>query len=353
MATVSLSDLNRITQELIEAVGTSPENAAIVTRVLVGAHLTGHDSHGLQHLPRYLEETEKGEIVADADPTVIEETASTARVRGNWGWGHVTADFVAELAVKKALDTGVALVSAVECNHIGRLGDYVEQAAAKDCIGLFMSGGNAEELATAAPFGGARAVLSPNPVAIAFPSDPDQPVVLDIATTIAAGGKIALAKAKGQDIPSGWIIDNAGRPSTKPQDYYDGGAILPFGEHKGFGFMVAAEIWGRILSGADEFSETPHGGTHFRHCGISFLAVSAGLFSDNGSFRSRTSELAKRVRAVPPQDGFDRVRMPGDVEHDTRVARDAAGSIEIPDDTWSQIVQAGERFARAPIPGLG
>src|SRR5262249_60029161 len=120
MTAPPLPDLTRITQELVEAVGTPPDAAAIVTRVLVGAHRSGHDSHGVQHLPRYLQEVEKGEIVADARPSIVEDTTSAARVRGNWAWGHVTADFVSHLAASKALDTGVALVSAVECNHIGR-----------------------------------------------------------------------------------------------------------------------------------------------------------------------------------------------------------------------------------------
>lgn len=347
MPAIALADLMRITQELVEASGTPPDSAAIVTRVLVGAHRTGHDSHGLQHLPRYLEEVKEGEIVADAWPSVIEETASTASVRGNWAWGHITANFVSELAVKKAQETGVALVSAVECNHIGRLGDYVEIAATQGCIGIFMSGGNAEETATAAPFGGAKAVLSPNPVAIAFPAEADHPVLIDFATTVAAGGKIALAKAKGNEIPEGWIIDKAGRASTRPQDYYDGGALLPFGEHKGFGVMVAAEVLGRILSGADDFSNTERGGTYFRHCGISVLAIRAGIFSSNGAFQERTSQLAQRVRSIPPRDGFARVMMPGDFEYETRVERDSTGYIDIPDETWNELVRAGAQLGRS------
>jgi LDH2 family malate/lactate/ureidoglycolate dehydrogenase len=297
-------------------------------------------------LPRYLQEVEKGEIVADARPSILFETASAARVRGNWAWGHVTADFVTQLAVTKALDTGVALVSAVECNHIGRLGEYVETAAARGCIGILTSGGNAEELATAAPFGGAKAVLAPNPIGIGFPTGDGHPVVIDFATTVAAGGKIALAKAKGAEIPPGWIIDRDGRSSTRPDDYYDGGALLPFGEHKGFGVMVTAEILGRILSGADDFSETERGGTYFRHCGISFLAVRADIFSTDGAFAARTGELADRIRGIPPRDGFERVLMPGDFEHEARGARDRDGSIDIPDETWNELLAAGARLGR-------
>jgi LDH2 family malate/lactate/ureidoglycolate dehydrogenase len=344
LITITIDELSATIQSLVEAVGTPSDHAKVVTRLLVGSHLAGHDSHGLQHLPRYLEEAQNGLIVPSARPEIVSETPSASLVRGNWGWGHVTADYVMELAVRKALVGGVSMVSAVECNHIGRLGDYVEVAASRGCIGILMSGGNAEELATAAPFGGAKAVLAPNPVGMAFPAEPEHPVLVDFATTIVAGGKVALAKAKGAKIPIGWIIDKAGNPSTEPNDYYDGGALLPFGEHKGFGVMVAAEILGRILSGADDHATTEHGGTYFRHCGITFLAIRANLFGD--SFAARTSELAQRVRAVPPQGQVEKVMMPGDYEHTTRTERVRDGSIQIPESTWDEVVASARGLGR-------
>jgi LDH2 family malate/lactate/ureidoglycolate dehydrogenase len=338
LITITIEELAATIQSLVEAVGTPTESAVVVTRLLVGAHLAGHDSHGLQHLPRYLEEAQKGEIVASARPEIVSDTPAASLVRGNWTWGHVTADYVMALAVQKALASGVSMVSAVECNHIGRLGDYVEIAAAKGCIGILTSGGNSEELATAAPFGGAKAVLSPNPLGMAFPADPDHPVLVDFATTMVAGGKVALAKAKGAKIPLGWIIDRSGHPSSEPDDYYDGGALLPFGEHKGFGIMVAAEILGRILSGSDNHSNTEHGGTYFRHYGITFLAIRANLF-DN-SFAARTSELAQRIRAVPPQPHVENVMMPGDYEYAARTERKRVGTVEIPESTWEAVVNS-------------
>src|SRR5205807_8293500 len=169
-------------------------------------------------------------------------------------------------------------------------------------------------LVTAAPYGGRKALLAPNPIAIGFPVAEQSPLIVDFATTRVAGGKIALAKAKGESIPLGWIIDSAGEPSTHPDDYYNGGALLPFGEHKGFGIMVAIEILGRILSGADAFSDTLHGGTYFRHVGITLIAIDSGVFTTASDFAQRTAELATRGRAVPPAAGFDRVMMPGDFE---------------------------------------
>lgn len=344
LITVTIDELRALVQSLVEAVGTPTENATVVTRLIVGSHLAGHDSHGVQHLPRYLEEAQNGLIMPAAEPQVISDSPAAGLVSGNWGWGHVTADYVMRLAVEKASASGVAMVSAVECNHIGRLGDYVEEAAAKGCIGILTSGGNAEELATAAPFGGAKAVLAPNPIAFAFPADAGHPVLVDFATTIVAGGKLALAKAKGAKVPLGWIIDKQGVPTTDPNDYYNGGALLPFGEHKGFGIMVAAEILGRILSGADDHSNTEHGGTYFKHCGITFVAIRANLF--DGSFAARTSELARRVRAVPPQAEVEGVMMPGDYEYKARAERMRNGKIEIPESTWEEVVSAAHHLGR-------
>jgi LDH2 family malate/lactate/ureidoglycolate dehydrogenase len=342
LITVTIDELTSTVQRLVEAVGTPSDNARVVTRLLVGSHLAGHDSHGVQHLARYLEEAQNGLIVPSAQPEVVSDSPSAARVRGNWGWGHVTADYTMRLAVEKASATGVAMVSAVECNHIGRLGDYVEEAVAKGCIGILTSGGNAEELATAAPFGGTKAVLAPNPLAMGFPAEAEHPIVVDFATTIVAGGKLALAKAKGAKVPLGWILDKNGKPSADPNDYYDGGALLPFGEHKGFGVMIAAEILGRILSGADDYSETDHGGTYFKHCGITFLAIRADLF--DRSFEARTTELAHRVRAVPPQPTVEAVMMPGDYEYKARIDRTHKGTLEIPESTWDEVVAAARKL---------
>lgn len=333
----SAAQVRRVVLELVTRAGTPPDNAEIVADVLVGAHLAGHDSHGLQHLARYIQEAQSGEIVADARPEIVQETSATALVRGNWTWGHVTTNFVTELGIKKARETGVALVSAVEVNHIGRLGHFVEQAAEQGVITLLVEGGNAEEHPTAAPFGGSRALLAPNPIAIGFPTASGEAVVVDFATTNVAGGKVALAKAKGEKVPLGWIIDKQGQPSTNPNDYYADGALLPFGAHKGFGIMVAIELLSRILAGADDYSNTKHGGTYFRHAGLTLVAIQSDVFGSAENFANRTEELVQRIRAVPPAPDYAEVMAPGDYEHRTRKKRVQEG-IDVPESTWKDVV---------------
>jgi LDH2 family malate/lactate/ureidoglycolate dehydrogenase len=338
---ITATDLREVVRRLVRAAGTPEPEAETVSDVLVGSHLAGHDSHGVQHLPRYLSEVKAGEILPAAQPGIVTEGGAHALVRGNWAWGHVTADYCMSLAIDLAKKHGIALVSAVEVNHIGRVGHYVERAAKQGVVSLMVSGGHGYDQPVAAPYGGAGRVLAPNPFAMAFPSADPDPVLVDFATTQAAGGKVALAKATGQSIPLGWIIDSNGNPSTNPHDFtYEGaGALLPFGEHKGFGIMVVAEILGRILSGADAYSDTPHGGVFFRHVGITIVAIDGSIFSDLSAFTSRTRELGGRVRSVRPAPGFNDVQMPGDYEARSRQRR-SVESISIPDSTWLEIEQA-------------
>ena len=136
----------------------------------------------------------------------------------------------------------------------------------------------------------------------------------------------------------GCIIDKDGNPSTDPNDWYaGGGALLPFGEHKGFGIMVALEISSRILASADNYASTRHGGIHLRHAGLSLVAIDSGVFSSSGEFATRTSELVHRIRAVPPAPGFEEVMAPGDFEHRERMRRLKEG-IQIPESTWSEVL---------------
>jgi LDH2 family malate/lactate/ureidoglycolate dehydrogenase len=338
---ITADELRGVIRRLVIAAGTPEAAAATVSDVLVQSHLAGHESHGAQHLPHYLAEIGTGEIVPAAQPGIVSDEGSHALVRGNWGWGHVTADYAMSLAIERAKAHGIALVSAVEVNHVGRLGHYVERAAEEGVVALMVTGGQGYEHPVAAPYGGAGRVLAPNPFTIAFPSGDPDPVLVDFATTQAAGGKVELAKATGQPIPLGWIIDSDGQPSTDPHDftYAGAGALLPFGEHKGFGIMVVAEILGRILSGSDAYADTPHGGVYFRHCGVAMIAINASVFTSLSAFSSRTQELSERVRAVTPAPGFSDVQMPGDYEARSRQRR-SGESLSIPESTWAEIVQA-------------
>lgn len=174
---------------------------------LVTANLMGHDSHGIIRVQEYCEEIEAGTLVATAQPEVITETATTATVSGNWGFGHVTARAGAEVAITKAKEANVSVVGLVQQNHIGRLGEWSAMMAEAGMIGMVVTGGWRPPAVSAAPFGGAARQLSTNPYSFAIPTGKHDIVLVDFATTVIAEGKVRLARAKGVPLPAGAILD--------------------------------------------------------------------------------------------------------------------------------------------------
>ena len=217
----------------------------------IKANLVGHDSHGVIHIPEYCERIDKGHIVPGAPFDVVSETDSTAVIDGNWGFGFVVTEKATKMAIEKAKSTGVATLTVRRQSHIGRLGDYATMALNSDMIGLITADSGAGPKAVA-PFGGKARRLGTNPICIGVPSDLDGPVVLDMATSAVAAGKISLARNRGEQVPLGWIVDKDGNPTTDPNDYYAGGAILPVGAdqgHKGYGLSFMVEMFSGLFTG--------------------------------------------------------------------------------------------------------
>jgi len=221
--------------------------------------------------------------------------------------------------------------------HLGRVGAYVERAAAADCAAMVWAGGLGDR--PAVPHGGRRPALGTNPVSAGFPVEDDHPVVLDFATTAIAAGKVKIALDAGTSVPPHCILDAEGRPTTDPQDYFNHGSLLPFAGHKGYSMAVVAELLGQALTGGDR----PGGPDEdeFRHAGTLFLAIDAGLFRPAAEAKRAARDIVTRLRAVPPAPGFDRVLAPGDPEADTWHRRSAAG-IDLPEGTWRSIAAAAE-----------
>jgi LDH2 family malate/lactate/ureidoglycolate dehydrogenase len=332
----SAEQLRDFTVRILLAAGADQRNAERVAEALVGSNLCGVDTHGVWHLPGYVQAIREGQLLPRAWPTVEKESASYARVAGGWTFGHVGAKVAMVLALDKAASCGIALVSLVQAHHIGRLGEYVDMAAARGMIGLVWAGGFAEEQPVAMPYGGSRPVVHTNPLAMGFPAGSESPMVLDFATTVLSGVKVHEARAQGKQLPPGAIADGEGRPTTDPEDFFKGGGHLPFGGHKGWGLMLAAEMLGRIFNGSDAFAETPRGGPIFGHTGTAMIAFRADLFQPLSEYAGRAHELERRVRAVPPAPGFAEVLVPGDLEARTRALRLREG-IPIPEDLWGRL----------------
>ncbi len=346
MPVVRSEDLTTLSQAIYEAAGTPPEHARIVVDHQVGANLKGHDSHGVVLLPTYVNRIDRGHIMPAARPTVIGETPTTLAVNGNWGFGPVVSEFTMERCIEKACESKVAVATVREQSHVGSLNDYPLMAARTGLIGILMCD-SGQSPKSVAPFGGREARLGTNPLCIAFPSDLPGPIFIDMATSGVAAGKLNVARARGKEIPLGWILDKDGRPTTDPNDFYNGGVMLPLGGpegHKGYGLSFAVETLAALLPGLG-FGIDPHG----RHNdGAFMLAIDPSAFMPLVDFKGQVEAFVRYLKETPPAEGFDEVLYPGEKEHRVAEQRRREG-IPIEEGTWAKIGELAERFGVASL----
>jgi len=332
---VAAPSLDELVTRVFAAAGAPPDVAAEAADALVDSNLAGHDSHGVMRVPEYVEAIQAGEIRPAARPVVASDRGAVALVSGEWGFGQVAGRVAADEAVERARAHGVAAVGLVRVTHLGRMGAYPERAAAAGCVLLVWVGGLGGPLG-AVPHGGARRAFGANPFAAGFPVEGGEPVVVDFATTSIAIGKVMVARAQGRPVPPGSLVDRDGRPSTDPDDLFDGGAMLPFGGHKGYCVAMLAELLGQVLTGSDDIGEA-HGGEVFERSGALFVGVHAGAFRPGERVAHAARTIVDRVRAVPPAPDVDRVQVPGEPEARTRAERAERG-IELPTPTWDALL---------------
>ena len=305
-----------------------------MARHLVKANLCGHDSHGVIQIPTYAERIDVGHIVPGAPFVVEREAPCTAVINGNWGFGFVVTERAMRMAIDKARTHGVAAITVHSQSHIGRLGDYPTMAAAEGMIGLITADSGAAPKHVA-PFGGRARKLGTNPICIGMPSDLDGPVLMDMASSTVALGKIALSRNRRESIPLGWIVDRDGNPTTDPNDYFSGGAILPVGVdqgHKGYALSFMVEVFSGLLTGLG-FGIDPEG----RHNDGCFIAAfNLEHFRPLDEFKKDMGEFVEFIKDSPPAAGFTEVLYPGEIEHRTEQRRRQEG-IFVEDDTWEQI----------------
>jgi len=338
------AELAATAKQILELAGADEQNAAIVAEHLAAADESGVHSHGVCHLPGYVDDIEAGRLDATARPATLREESGYALVSGNWTFGQVAAQYATELGLAKANSAGISLVGLVESHHIGRLGHFTELAASRGAICMVWGGGYAEEDPHTAPYGGRERLLGTNPIAFGFPGGDEPPMTFDFATTAVAGMKVVTARRRGEALPAGSLIDARGAPSTNPEDFFDGGAHVTFGGHKGYAIAMAAEWLGRLLTGSDAYADTRHGGRILGHQGVTIIVIRADLFAPLQAFEERADEMARRTAKVAPAPGFDRVLVPGEIEFRTR-ERQRAHGVAMEDDVWESLMQLRERLA--------
>jgi LDH2 family malate/lactate/ureidoglycolate dehydrogenase len=332
---IAPDELQELATRIFAAAGAPEDVAAEVAEHLVQSNLAGHDSHGVIRVRWYVEQVRAGWIRPGSRPHVERETTMAALVSGEWGFGHPAARLAMDLAVDRALKHGLGAAGLVRATHIGRLGTYTERAADRGCVALMWLGGLGTHRASV-PYGGARPLYGTNPISAAFPAGSAGTVLLDYATTQISGGKVMVAQDRGVEVPPGNIVDASGRPSTRPQDFFEGGALLPFGGHKGYAQAFFAQLLGQCLTGAEGTGSEGYGGDAFRQSGSFFIAIDPGLLRPaEGSVRAASS-FVEKARAVPPAPGFDQVMVPGDPEMKARIER--REEIELPAATMESIL---------------
>jgi LDH2 family malate/lactate/ureidoglycolate dehydrogenase len=348
MPTVSYEHLYGLAVAIYEAAGASTETAQTVARHQVGANLAGHDSHGIQLLPTYIQRIDRGHIQPRMDPLVIRETPTTIFVNGQWAFGPVVSEFTMKRCIAKAREVGVAVGVVREQSHVGRLADYPLMAVREGFISI-MTCDSGQSAKAVAPFGGRVARLGTNPICIAFPSELRGPVFIDMATSAVAAGKLQLYRTRKQRIPEGWLVEQDGKPATDPAAFYERGAVmLPLGGpegHKGYGLSFAVETLASLLPGLG-FGIDPQG----RHNDGSFmLVVDPANFQPLANFKAQVTAFVEYLKDTPPAEGFTEVLYPGELEYRTEQRRRAEG-IPVEEDTWERVAAIAKRFE---LKGLG
>ncbi|MEO1330433.1 MAG: Ldh family oxidoreductase [Pseudomonadota bacterium] len=308
------NELISFTEAILGAIGCGPAIAAEMAAHLVEADLAGVYSHGVVRLTQYADAAAAGRFDPAAAPRLTVAAGGAPLVDGGNGFGVPALRLATETAIAAARAEGLAAVGVAEVDHTGRIGAFVETAAEAGQLAILIGGGGRAEWRQVAPYGGAQALLPTNPYAIGIPGGERGPVTIDFATSAASGGKILAARAAGRAVAEGLIVDAEGRPSTDPDAYFSGGALLPAAGPKGYGMAALAELVGEAIFGR-------------ARSGMNWLLLTVDLarFRGPSAYRAAAEACLAEIRSCPPAPGFDRVEVPGERERRLRAENLAAG----------------------------
>jgi LDH2 family malate/lactate/ureidoglycolate dehydrogenase len=333
MKLVSADQLKQICAKILRSVGASDEEAIIVAHSLVKANLRGVDSHGVIRLKVYVDRVKYKTIIPGAPYKVVRETPSTALVDGGFGFGQVIAVKAMKTAIKKAKKTGVGGVGVFNTNHFGMLAYYALIALQEDMISLITTNGSPYVV----PWGGRVPMLGTNPICIGIPSGQEIPIILDMATSAAARGKIEKAAKEGTKIPADWAVDEEGRPTIDPIAALKG-ALLPFGGPKGYGLSFVIDVLSGCLTGAafgkDVVSLYPE--NERSSLGHFLLVINPDAFIPINEFKASVAKAVQEIKACPTAPGVPEVLVPGEIEYRTEQKRLKEG-VPISEETWRMI----------------
>ena len=348
--TIQAPELRAHVATVLIAAGSSSGEAESVAANLVLANLSGHDSHGVGMLPRYVDAVLEGGLKPNTSVRVLLDTGSLLTLDGQLGYGQVVGEQAMALAISRAQTHGSCIMTLGNAHHLGRIGHFAEMAVAQGLVALHFV--NVLSRPVVAPFGGADGRFGTNPCCIGIPlkgRTPGGHFILDFATSRVAQGKMRVAHNEGRRVEPGTLIDEHGHPTTDPsvvvlpQSNGLFGALLAFGEHKGYGLAVACELLGGALTGGGTWHQPTDPAVRAVVNGMLSILIDPARLGTQAAFESEALAFVAWLTAAPASTGFDAVQIAGDPERATRLKREAEG-IAIDAQTWQEIVAAGHKL---------
>lgn len=324
-------DLVELTVRILGAHGVPTDDARLIAESLVTSDLWGHPSHGLLRLPWYVARIESGAMQARSEPEVVSSFAAVTVLEAHDGIGQVVTDRAIDMASEASTQYGVGVVAVRNSNHFGTAAYWTRRLAERSCVGILTTNGSP----AMAPWGGLQKMVGANPWSIAVPSGSHGSVVLDIANTGVARGKIYAAKERGQRLPDGWAIDAAGLPTNDPQAAIDG-LILPMAGHKGYAISFMMDVLSGVLTGSSFAADVvgPYVPDKRSGCGHLVVAIDIAAIMPREQFEQRMDALIATIKACPATSGTE-VLFPGELEN--LAAHRAGGIVTLPASTIADL----------------
>lgn len=338
---IDASTLSQFVTRIFVAAGSAEAEARAVADHLVDANLKGHDSHGVGMIPAYVSNIRNGLLQPAAQAEVVRDKGAVLLVDGGMGFGQVVGQQATALALERVKETGVVCAGVRNCHHLGRIGAYGERCAEAGYVSIHFVNvvGHPPQVS---PFGGRERRMTTNPFCCVVPRPGGEALVLDMATSAIALGKVRVAHMKGEAVPDGALLDHEGLPTNDAGVMFGEplGSLGPFGGHKGYGLAVMCELLGGALAG--EWTAQPgnaRDNTIVNH--MLMFVLDPAAFGGLERFHEEVHEMVAYLHSTTPASGFDRVRVPGEPELESRALRLAEG-IPIDDNSWSGIVKAAQ-----------
>ena len=326
----SKDQLEGVATQILRAANADLSEARVVARHLVKANLMGHDSHGVIRLSQYVEHIREGAIHPGAELVTLRDAAAVTLFDGGRGFGQVMATKALAVGLEKARRFGIAMVGLRNVGHVGRLGDWADLCSEAGVVSQHFV--NSPARPAMVPFGGRERRMSANPICVGVPESDGPGLSVDMTTSSVAEGKLRVARAAGKAIPPDWIVDRDGQATTDPADFYEGGAMLPMGKHKGYALGLVVELFAGALSLGETTDAQPTVNTN----NMLSILIDPGAYEAADDSAGIASAFLDFVRSSRPADPSAPVQIPGEPEARTEQSRLREG-IEIPEPIWAQI----------------